>query len=116
MHLRKVTEEMFRFYFQIILRAGIQKIFVFEIFESCSDSKTQVLIPYVREAEFSRMVLISGIISTVTMIVDIDIIIFEEVAEIEVPHLHRFQGIIYAGSISFPQTSGYRYFRRDMCL
>ena len=92
---------MFRLNFQIIFRTVVQEIFILKVFEAYSDSKAQIFVPDIGETEFARMIFISGIVCPVTMIVDIDIIVFEEITEIKVSHLHWFQSIVYTGGISF---------------
>ena len=53
MYLCKITQKMFRFYFQINqFRLFKQEIFVFVIFKTESEPETEVFVPYIREAEF----------------------------------------------------------------
>ena len=53
MYLGKITQKMFRFYFQINqFRLFKQEIFVFVIFKTESEPETEVFVPYIREAEF----------------------------------------------------------------
>ena len=94
MYVGKIAEEMFRFYYHIIFRPGIEEVFIFEIFKSCPDCKTKIIEPYIGKAEFSFMVFIGCIISTVAMIIYVDVIVLKLIGEIEITHLYRFQCIV----------------------
>ena len=93
---------MFRFHFQIgDFSFFEQEIFVLVIFKTQTESEAEILVPYIGETEFCQMIFIRGIIGTVTLLVDIDIVVLEHIREVEITLLHGFQRIVYAGSISF---------------
>ena len=106
---------MFRFYFQVgDFRFLKQEILVFVIFKTKTESETEILVPYIREAKFGQMIFVSCIIGTIAFLVNIDIVVLEHIREVEITLLHWFQRIVYAGSISFTQPTGKSQAGRDM--
>ena len=71
---------MLRFYLQVRkFRFLEQEIFVFIIFETESEPETEVLVPYVGETKFCQVVFVGCIVGTVTLFIDVDIIVLEHI-------------------------------------
>ena len=106
---------MFRFHFQIgDFRFLEQEIFILVIFKTQTESEAEILVPYIGETEFCQMIFIRCIIGTVTFLVNVDIVVLEHIREVEITLLHGFQRIVYAGSISFTQSTGKSQAGRNM--
>lgn len=56
----------------IIFGAVVKYVFVFKILKTRTYHETQVFVPYIRKAEFARMVFISRIEDSVAMRVNVD--------------------------------------------
>jgi len=62
------------------------------------------------------MIFVSSVIGTVTMIVNVDVIVLEHVRKVDVSLLHRLQCIVYPCHVSFAQSPGDGDFGGNMSL
>ena len=114
--LCKIADEIFGIDIHRKFRFLEEEIFVFEILDSCSEPKPKVFIPYIRKSKLTGMIFVSSVIGTVTMIVNVDVIVLEHVRKVDVSLLHRLQCIVYPCHVSFAQSPGDGDFGGNMSL
>ena len=113
MQLCKIAEEVLGLHLQTLPAGVVKKVFILKELKIQPGAKAQVAKPYIRESKLTRMILISSVIGTPSVIVDIDIVVLKLISKIEIAHLHRCQCIFDPGEITFSQPSRHRNPRRN---
>ena len=75
MQLCKIAEEVLGLHLQTLPAGVVKKVFILKELKIQPGAKAQVAKPYIRESKLTRMILISSVIGTPSVIVDIDIVV-----------------------------------------